>query len=102
MHLVPPWVAGPVVACRDGRAGTGDRRSEPVLELDDDSLCAFLADAGYPGECGEVLGCHRAPQFVRTQHGEHRLRQPRPDPACGLQQFERRSLVRVRETVERQ
>ena len=84
-----------------GRAAAVDR-AEPVLELEDDPLGALATDAGHLHERGEVLGGDGAAQLVGAVDREHRLGEPRADPAGGLQQLEHDPLVVVGEPVERQ
>ncbi len=78
------------------------RRAEPVLELEHQPLRALAPDPGHLGQCHQVLGRDGAPQRVGGVHGQHGLRQPRPDAGHRLQDLEHGPLVVVGEPVQRQ
>ena len=90
--LVPPGRGR-----RDARpARAGVDRADLVPQLQHQPLGALLADAGHPGQRGDVRGRDRAADLGRRQHDEHGLGQPRADAAGGLQQLEHRRARRRR------
>ena len=81
-RLGPPGMAGG--QAQQGRLAAAGQAEAPG-ELQDDPLRALAADAGDPGQRGDVLRGDGAAQRVRGEHGQHREREPRPDPAGRLQ-----------------
>ena len=93
----PAWAGTPAAV---PAATTSAVEPEAARKLKDNPLGALPADARNRGQRREILGGDRPAQAVGAEHGEHGERQPRPDPAGGLQQLEGVPLVVVGEAVQ--
>ena len=62
--------------------------AEPVAQLEDQPFGAFLPDARDLGQSGNITAGHGPADRGRAMDGQNGLREPRPDTAGGLQQFE--------------
>src|SRR4051812_12021677 len=80
----------------------GQRGSEPVLQLEQDSLRPLSADPRHEDEGSDIVGSNGGADRVRRVHSENRLREPWPDPCHRLERLEDRALVVAGEAVERE
>ena len=85
-------------------AASGRRQAAPSRSLSSSTSrwAPLRPMPGHPGQRGEVVGGHGPADRVRRWTRQHRLGEPRPDAAGGLQQLEDRPLVVVGEAVERE
>src|SRR5437763_429380 len=93
------WSGGRPRCCA---ARSSRRRTEPVLELEDEPLSALATDARHESQRTDVVGRDRGAHGIRRVDSEHGLRELRSDTGHRLKNVEDDAFVVTREAEQRQ